>query len=99
MKKFAITGWCLAPIAGVFAPVLVAFAQDVAPTPQTAGQASAITEEVIVTGSNIPTAEEVGPQPGAIPIAGSISNGSVCVMLLTLFRSCPWSPDRRSMRT
>ena len=33
------------------------------PTPQTAGQPVATTVEVIVTGSNIPTAEEVGPQP------------------------------------
>src|SRR5882724_5209699 len=50
-------------IASLFSPVLSALAQDIAPTPQTAVQASAITEEVIVTGSNIPTAEEVGPQP------------------------------------
>ena len=53
----------LAIIASLFSPVLPALAQDVAPTPQTAVQASAITDEVIVTGSNIPTAEEVGPQP------------------------------------
>src|SRR5438477_7530231 len=63
MKKFASTGRCLAPIAGVFAPVLVAFAQDVTPTPQTTGQPVVTAVEVIVTGSNIPTAEEVGPQP------------------------------------
>src|SRR6266849_3287137 len=50
-------------VAIIFCPLLVAFAQEITPTPQTAGQASAITEEVIVTGSNIPTAEEVGPQP------------------------------------
>ena len=56
-------GLCLATIASLFSPVLPALAQDVAPTPQTAGQASAITEEVIVTGSNIPTSEEVGPNP------------------------------------
>ena len=53
----------LAIIASLFSPVLSALAQDVAPTPQTAVQASAITDEVIVTGSNIPTAEEVGPNP------------------------------------
>ena len=53
----------LAIIASLFSPVLPALAQDVAPTPQTAVQASAITDEIIVTGSNIPTAEEVGPQP------------------------------------
>ena len=56
-------GLRLAIIASLFSPVLPALAQDVAPTPQTAGQAGAITDEVIVTGSNIPTAEEVGPQP------------------------------------
>ena len=38
-------------------------AQDLTPTPQTSGQPVATTVEVIVTGSNIPTAEEVGPQP------------------------------------
>src|SRR5439155_3419186 len=55
---------------GVFWPILAAFAQDVAPTPQTAVPAGGTieqviltTEEVIVTGSNIPTAEEVGPNP------------------------------------
>src|SRR6266496_6771075 len=63
MKKFAGTGRCLAPIVGVFAPLLVALAQDIAPTPQPAGQSVATAVEVIVTGSNIPTAEEVGPQP------------------------------------
>src|SRR5436309_3704088 len=63
MKKRANTGLCLAPIVGVFAPVLVALAQDITPTPQTVGQPGVITEQVIVTGSNIPTAEEVGPQP------------------------------------
>ena len=64
MKKCAGTGRCLAPIVGVFAPALVALAQDVTPTPLTAGQPVATMVEVIVTGSNIPTAEEVGPQPG-----------------------------------
>src|SRR5947207_3947778 len=63
MEKFAGTGRCLAPVVGVFAPVLVALAQDIAPTPQPAGQRVATVVEVIVTGSNIPTAEEVGPQP------------------------------------
>jgi outer membrane receptor protein involved in Fe transport len=38
-------------------------AQEPTPTPQTAGQTAATMVEVIVTGSNIPTAEEVGPQP------------------------------------
>src|SRR5436305_3369099 len=63
MKKLAGTGRCLAPIVGVFAPLLVALAEDVAPTPQPDGQSVATAVEVIVTGSTIPTSEEVGPQP------------------------------------
>src|SRR5437588_10890218 len=50
-------------IASVFCPCGVALAQDLAPEPQPAGQPIVTTFEVIVTGSNIPTAEEVGPQP------------------------------------
>src|SRR6266404_4152524 len=53
----------LATITGVFCPLLGAFAQDITPTPQPVGQRVATMVEVIVTGSNIPTAEEVGPQP------------------------------------
>jgi iron complex outermembrane receptor protein len=53
----------LAIIAVSFCPVFVAFAQDITPTPQTASQPVVTAVEVIVTGSNIPTAEEVGPQP------------------------------------
>src|SRR5438874_8362929 len=46
-------------------PLLAAFAQELTttPTPQTAGEPVATTFEVIVTGSNIPTSEEVGPNP------------------------------------
>src|SRR2546430_9186635 len=49
----------------IFCPLLAAFAQELTPTPtpQTAGEPVATTFEVIVTGSNIPTAEDVGPQP------------------------------------
>src|SRR6266404_5387673 len=49
----------------IFCPLLAAFAQEPTPTPtpQTAGGPVATTFEVIVTGSNIPTAEEVGPNP------------------------------------
>src|SRR5437763_1316250 len=47
----------------IFGPLLAAFAQEATPTPQTAGEPVATTFEVIVTGSNIPTAENVGPQP------------------------------------
>jgi len=52
-------------IAIIFCPLLAAFAQELTPTPtpQTAGEPVATTFEVIVTGSNIPTAEEVGPNP------------------------------------
>jgi len=41
----------------------IALGQETAPTPQTAGQADVTIEQVIVTGSNIPTSEEVGPNP------------------------------------
>src|SRR5436305_13964282 len=53
----------LATITGVFCPLLGAFAQDITPTPQPVGQRVATAVEVIVTGSNIPASEEVGPQP------------------------------------
>src|SRR5213083_764092 len=51
-------------MAGVFlfwAPIV--FGQEASPTPQTADRSGVTIEEVIVTGSNIPTAEEVGPNP------------------------------------
>ena len=56
---------CSLVIAIIFCPLLAAFAQELTltPTPQTAGEPVATTFEVIVTGSNIPTAEDVGPQP------------------------------------
>ncbi len=63
MKKRANTGLCLAIIGATICPPFVAFAQDPAPIPRTTGQTGVIIEQVIVTGSNIPTAEEVGPQP------------------------------------
>src|SRR5881392_2290814 len=50
-------------IAGVFCPLLVAFASDIAPTPQPVSEPGVTIEQVIVTGSNIPAAEEVGPNP------------------------------------
>src|SRR6266705_4561921 len=52
---------CFAIIAGCFCPVFMTFAQDPTPTPQTTGQPGVTIEEVIVTGSNIPTSEEAGP--------------------------------------
>jgi len=54
---------CLVIITVLLCPTFGAVAQDVTPTPQPAGQPIATTVEVIVTGSNIPTAEEVGPNP------------------------------------
>ena len=48
---------------GTFCSVIATEAQDITPTPPATSQPVATTVEVIVTGSNIPTAEEVGPQP------------------------------------
>ena len=41
----------------------ITLGQETPLTPQTAAQAGVTIEQVIVTGSNIPTAEEVGPNP------------------------------------
>ena len=60
MKKRANTGLGLAIIAGVLPSVIAVSAQDVTPTPQTTSQPVVTAVEVIVTGSNIPTSEEVG---------------------------------------
>src|SRR5262249_8297645 len=54
---------CLPIIAVVLCSVIGTQAQEPTPTPQSASEPVATTFEVIVTGSNIPTAEEVGPQP------------------------------------
>src|SRR5438874_4874171 len=62
VQKRANTGLCLAIIGATICPPLVAFAQDITPTPQTAVPPGVTIEQVIVTGSNIPTSEEVGPQ-------------------------------------
>ncbi len=56
------SGVCLALIAMALCPVIPAQAQEPTLTSRT-GQPGITIEEVIVTGSNIPTAEEVGPQP------------------------------------
>ncbi|PYJ94319.1 MAG: hypothetical protein DME62_05165 [Verrucomicrobia bacterium] len=63
VKRRANTGLCLAIIAVVLCSVIGTQAQEPTPTPQTVGQPGVTIEEVIVTGSNIPTAEEVTPQP------------------------------------
>src|SRR6267143_5603274 len=63
MKKRPDIGVFLAITAGVFCQGDVTSAQDLAPTSQTAAQPGVTIEQVIVTGSNIPTAEEVGPNP------------------------------------
>jgi iron complex outermembrane recepter protein len=41
----------------------ITFAQETSPAPQTPDRSGVTIEEVIVTGSNIPTSEEVGPNP------------------------------------
>src|SRR5439155_21901958 len=64
MKNPPDTRLWLAIIAGFFCPVLVTVAQNPSSALQTAGHAGVITEEVIVTRSNMPTAEERGPSPG-----------------------------------
>src|SRR3982750_1520201 len=61
MNKHPDVGMCLAITAGVFCPVISA--QDLAPTSQTAAQPGVTIEQVVVTGSNIPSAEETGPNP------------------------------------
>src|SRR6266498_2330056 len=63
MKKRPVIGVCLAITACVFCQGVVTSAQDLAPTSQTAAQPGVTIEQVIVTGSNIPTAEETGPNP------------------------------------
>src|SRR5438128_9333493 len=63
MTKSLNTGLYLAITASFFGPVLALLAQNPPPTPRTTGQPGVTIEEVIVTGSNIPTAEEVGPNP------------------------------------
>jgi iron complex outermembrane receptor protein len=62
-RKRANTGIYLAIVIGVCFFALQAPGQDVTPTPKAASQPVATTVQVIVTGSNIPTAEEVGPFP------------------------------------
>jgi len=53
-----------ASVGGLFALLACSVsAQNPAATPQTTGQPGITIEEVIVTGSNIPTSEEVGPNP------------------------------------
>src|SRR5437868_8369283 len=54
--------FAMAIITNSCCPFLVAFGQDVTTTPQT-GLPGVTIEQVIVTGSNIPTAEQVGPNP------------------------------------
>src|SRR6201991_2460577 len=63
MNKPYETGLWVAIIARVFCPTLVTFAQNPSSAPQTADQAGVTIVRVIVTGSNIPTAEETGPNP------------------------------------
>jgi iron complex outermembrane recepter protein len=62
-RKRANTGINLAIIIGVCFFAFRTPGQDVTPTSQGASQPVATTVQVIVTGSNIPTAEETGPNP------------------------------------
>ncbi|HEY4757651.1 MAG TPA: hypothetical protein VIH43_03765, partial [Chthoniobacterales bacterium] len=62
MKAAAKGGLYLVSFSLVFFPVMVAIAQNTS-AEATASQSAVTTVEVIVTGSNIPTAEDVGPQP------------------------------------
>jgi iron complex outermembrane recepter protein len=63
VKKPVDISLCLAVIAVVLYSVTKTQAQEPTLTPEIGGQPGVIIEEVIVTGSNIPTAEEVTPQP------------------------------------
>jgi iron complex outermembrane recepter protein len=63
VKKRTNPSLGLAIIAGLLSSVIAVSAQDITPTLSPAGQPVATAVEVIVTGSNIPTAEEVGPNP------------------------------------
>ena len=91
---------CLAVTTITFCLPLVAFAQEITLTPKpgvTTEEVILTHEEVIVTGSNIPTAEEVGPQPVDTYHKDDIARLGVRSALI-LFRSCPWLLARRSMR-
>ena len=85
--KLPATGRCFVIIAVCFCPVHMTFAQELAPTPQTTGQPGVTIEEVVVTGSNIPTSEEVGPNPVDTYRREDITRLGVRP-LLTLSRSC-----------
>src|SRR5438552_5904556 len=51
-------------MAGIFLlSIALTFGQEAPPPPQPADRSGVTIEEVIVTGSNIPTSEEVGPNP------------------------------------
>ena len=51
-------------MAGIFLlSASITFGQETSATSQTTGRSGVTIEEVIVTGSNIPTSEEVGPNP------------------------------------
>src|SRR2546421_1910028 len=63
MNKGADVAWYLAIITAVLCSIVEAQAQELTPRPATVGQPGVTIEEVIITGSNIPTAEEVGPHP------------------------------------
>src|ERR1043166_1844444 len=53
----------IALVAGALFPIFAVNGQEPSPEMQTPGRPGVTIEEVIVTGSNIPTSEEVGPNP------------------------------------
>src|SRR5256885_10719945 len=63
MNKIAKTKLLVAIITSSLVPISETRAQESTPATQRHGQSGVTIEEVIVTGSNIPTSEEVGPYP------------------------------------
>jgi iron complex outermembrane recepter protein len=62
--KQSVIGPAGTSIAGIFLlSASITFGQETSSTPQTTDRSGVTIEEVIVTGSNIPTSEEVGPNP------------------------------------
>src|SRR5947207_14932861 len=63
MNEIAKTKLLVAIIASSLVPISATQAQESTPATRRQGQPGVTIEEVIVTGSNIPTSEEVGPNP------------------------------------
>jgi iron complex outermembrane recepter protein len=63
IKQSAIRRARLSIVGILVLPISIIFGQEASPSPQAADRSGVTIEEVIVTGSNIPTSEEVGPNP------------------------------------